>query len=264
MSAPQGPDRPAAPPFASAALARQLAVDQVVRGLMVAGLIVLLALGSLLEAQAPNFAMVLLLAVAASWIGVGTISSRVWRQIPRITALLEQDPSAAESAIAAALRRRPLQRSVRLLLYHRLALLRHRQQRFGETAAICQAVLAQKLGPAAAVRGNLLLMLAESRLECGDLAGAHLALVELQRSRLLLVESLQRLSLQIRYEITCGYDLHALQDLERKLDLIELMPAAQGAAMHVLLARAAARAGQAALAQWLGQRAELLGGKVGG
>ena len=91
-----------------------------------------------------------------------------------------------------------------LTVYHRLTVLRLRQPRFDELAAICQVVLAQPLGPARESRPHLLLMLTESRLECGDLVGAYFALLELHRMPLNLVESLRPLAIQTRYKVTSG------------------------------------------------------------
>jgi len=73
-----------------------------------------------------------------------------------------------------------------------------------------------------------------------------------------LIDSLQRLSLQTQYEVAIGADAAALGGLRQKVELSELMPAAQCGAMHALLAIASQRRGQHEVAQWLRRRAELL------
>ena len=73
-----------------------------------------------------------------------------------------------------------------------------------------------------------------------------------------LQETLQLLALQTRYEVICGHDQHALQDVHRKVELSELMPASQCAAVHATLASAAQRQQHSQLANWLRRRAELL------
>jgi hypothetical protein len=172
--------------------------------------------------------------------------------------MADQDPVGAEAILAAALQRKPLHRVLRLMLYHRLAVLRHRQERWGEAAAISQAVLRYRLGPAGAVRVHLLFLLVESRLNARDLAGAHAGLLELHAMPLGLAEVLQRTALQTRYEVAAGYDDQALSNLESKVQAAELMPALQSGGLHALLAEAAQHRGQMDLATWLQRRAELL------
>lgn len=239
-------------PFTMPRLRRELALDRAIR--VVTFVTVLLAM-LLLPANLSN---IILIIGAAVWIALSLISGRVFQQLPQITSWIECDPGAAESAIALALPRRPLQRSVRLLLYHRLAILRHRQQRFAESAAISQALLFERLEPAVNIRTNLLLMLAEANLECGNLAGAYAALTGLAPLPLSHVEGLQRMALQTRYEVACGHDAYALQDLDGKIAMIEMLPGPPCGALHALLAIAAQRQNQKELAAWLWKRAELI------
>ena len=74
----------------------------------------------------------LMVGVMALWFWAGAATARVAQVLAQITAQIPDDPATAESALAQALRRRPLQRGLRLLLYHRLTLLRHRQGRYPE------------------------------------------------------------------------------------------------------------------------------------
>jgi hypothetical protein len=117
------------------------------------------------------------------------------------------------------------------------------------------------MGNAERVRAHLLLLAAESYLITGRLEPAHTALRQLQALRLNLVESLQRMALQTRYEISAGQDDQALHALDSKIEQAELMPAAQCGALHAMFAIAARRARQTPLADWLQRRAELICGR---
>jgi len=247
------------PPFRASALTRDLWIDTVAWwGLPAIMMVVLLIFDWSPDDASP-----------VMWLGAGLVigsllvmsnarGARVLRDLPRISALVEDAPDEAEDALAQALSRRPLPRGLRVLLYHRLAQLRHRQSQFDESAAIAQGLLTagRKLIPA--MRANLLLLFVESRLERGGLADAYMALHELYTMRLSLLEMLQRLWLQTRYEVAAGHDAHALAELRRRLEFAELMPATQCGLMHLLLSVAASRQGRDAEANWLRQRAELL------
>jgi hypothetical protein len=258
-------DGPAAPPrplqridFTPAALRAQVRNDLLMR----AGLLAVV-IGSggylLMTADTADFwASMAILAVLIVWLAINSISARASRELPTITALLDTDFALAEDAIAANLARRPLMRWVRLMLYHRLATLRHRQQRFEDSARICETVLAYRLGPAVTVKPHLLLMLTEARLHLDFPAAAYEPLRALHGMDLGLAETLQRLALQTRYEVTIGRHDYAVHDAQRKLSLAELMPAPQCGAMNALLATAADATDQPDLAGRLWARAELL------
>jgi len=247
-------------PFDIRLLRRQLFVDSASRWAAALVLGVCLLVAMVAEQWSSWGAGLLIVAVFVVWLQLGTVSARVWRQLHQLTPLLAQAPAQAEAYLAGLLRRIPLHRPVRLLLYHRLAMLRHRQQRFAETAAICRALLTYGLGPAERVRAHLLLMLVEACLAENDPFGAHAGLVQLHQTRLNLIESLQRMALQTRYEIAVGYDKLVLDGIQQKIELAELMPAPQCGVVHAMFALAATRCRQSALADWLRLRAELICG----
>lgn len=254
----QGVTPSVCPQFSETALRRQLSIDTAIRWAVVGAVIFVILTGRHWSDQSPLLWTAVVVGVGAVWILTSMVSSRVFRMLPRITALVEDDPPAAEAFLAGAIKRWPLHRSLRLLLYHRLAALRYRQERFGEAADICQAILAQKPTPPPPARARLLVMLVESCLERADLAGAYAALMELCRMRLSMIDALQRVWLQTRYEVAAGYDAQAVANLEKRVELAELMPPPQCAAMHALLAIAAERAEQPERAAWLHARARLL------
>ncbi len=246
------------PPFTPDRFLRDLGIDSTIR--WTALVVVVVAAGYLIlsEQTDTTLGLAVVMLLAFGWISINTISATVWRTLPSITELIGHNPVGAEALLAEHLKRRPLVRWVRLMLYHRLASIRHRQQRFQESAVICQSLLGQNLGPARRQRGPLLLMLLEAQLQCGNLHGAYAALLELHAQPLPLVESLQRLALQTRYEVLAGHDAAALAGVKQKLMLAELMPADHCGAMHAMLTTSATRAGHQELADWLWRRTCLL------
>lgn len=247
--------------FSPTRFERELVVDAALRRGIV--IISILSIGGLLmsgqSGSLVGFAVLLLCVFA--WIGMSTISANVWRALAGVTAMIGRNPALAETHLAVLMKKRPLVRWVRLLLYHRLASIRHRQHRFAESAAICRAVLSQPLGPARRQRGSLLLMLAEASLQGRDLHGAYAALSVLHHTPLVLSERLQKLTIQTRYEVLSGHDRAALNGIQQKLLMAELMPAEHCGAMHAMLTTSAKRAGREELADWLWRRSELLCGR---
>ena len=254
-----GPDPSTCPPFDVASLKRQLSVDRFCRWCLLAMLGLGVGMASVAASHTIHVvAGSIVLLVAVAWIAMSMLNARVARALPAISDLVAQDPGAAEAVLAEALARWPLQPSVRLLLYHRLAMVRHRQRRLAEAAAICHAVLDHAWHLPREARAHLLLILVEAHLYHRDLVQAYHGLVQLHRVALNLVEVTQRLPLQLRYEILAGHDQAALRSIDRKIQMAELLPADQCGLVHLLLAMAAGRSGQTQLARWLKARAELV------
>ena len=240
---------------------REIRLDLAIRrGLGVLVLIAVLAL-MLFEQVNSTVGLIVVVALVFAWFGVNSISANIWRALPSVTAMIAHDPALAEVHLADLVKHKPLMRWLRLMLYHRLAAIRHRQHRFAESAAICRTILSQPLGPARKQRGALLLMLAEASLQSRDMYGAYAALSALAAEPLNLAERLQRLAIQTRYEVLAGHDRAALTGVKQKLLLAELMPAPQCGAMHAMLTASAQRAGHNELADWLYRRSELLCGR---
>ena len=96
-----------------------------------------------------------MLAAVVGWVLLAAAGVRAVQALAPLTMLIEQNPAAGESALAQLMQRRALPRWVRQSLYHRLALLRHRQQRWAESAAVTQSLLRQPLrGPAGGGAGE--------------------------------------------------------------------------------------------------------------
>lgn len=206
-----------------------------------------------------NTGLLVAVGVGALWLMLGLFSvqgSRLAAESPHLitTGQYEQ----AERQIEQSLRRFSLLRTVKLMGVHHLAVLRHAQHRWPEAAMLSRALLGQRLGAAGQLRRPSRLILAESLLELGDLAGAYEALASLYQERLSLGESLKLLHVQLEYSARVGDWAGMLRGIGAKIQMIELMPARSAARAQAFLALAAKRMGQAELCRWLTDRVELL------
>lgn len=249
--------------FSPGRFRRALFIDGAIRavamGAVFIAFFILLTVGGGLSGGGSTMAVVMAVGALLAWVGLSAVGARVARALPGLGAALESNPAAAEPVLAEMLGKRALPRWVRMMLMHRLATLRHRQQDFVSSSAIAQTLLTTpRSGPAKAQRAHLLLLLAEARLEMRDAVGAWLALVELSRTPLDLTEALQRMALRTRYELLVGQDEQALHGIEQKVRLAELMPAPQCGALHAMLAAAAHRAGRHDWVDRLWPRVELM------
>jgi hypothetical protein len=164
----------------------------------------------------------------------------------------------AEEHIEQVLRSFSLFRAVKLLSLHHLAVLRHAQRRWRESALLSQALLHQRLGSLESLGRSNQLMLADSLLELGDLAGAHQALAGLYRERLTLGEAMNLLVVQLDYECRISAWGAMTKNMVAKVQLAELMSAPSAAKTQAFLALAAMKQGRDDWAKWLAARAALL------
>jgi hypothetical protein len=164
----------------------------------------------------------------------------------------------AEQQIEQALRSFSLFRSNKLLSLHHLALLRHAQSRYPETAVLCRALLGQRLGRLSGLSKSSRLILADALLEMGDLRGAYDAFMPLHQERLGLGEAVQLLGTEMDYASRVGAWPHMLEALMVKVQLAELMPTQSAAIVQALIALAAKKVGRMEVGDWLRKRAELL------
>jgi hypothetical protein len=164
----------------------------------------------------------------------------------------------AERRIDQALRGFSIFRHVKVLGLHHLALLRHAQKNWHESAMLCRALLGQKLGTLNGLGKPARLMLADALLEMGDVRGAADAIGDLFRQRLSLAEVMKLLAVQLDYQSRVGQWNEMMAGLPNKVQLAELMPANTAARTQALLALAARRVGRSDWSEWLRRRAELL------
>ncbi len=165
---------------------------------------------------------------------------------------------AAEAQIEGALRAFSLSKKVKLLSLHHLAVLRHAQKRWQESAMLCRALLRRPRGAAAGLISASRLILADSLLELNDLTGAHEALCQLHSNRMSLAESLQLMLVQLDYESRIGAWGNMFAGITGKVEMAELMAGDAAARAQALLALAALKLGHAEWSTWLRRRVELL------
>ena len=164
----------------------------------------------------------------------------------------------AEQHIDLALRSFSLFRTVKLRTLHYLALLRHAQRRYAESALLCHTLLSQRLGNISDLTRSTQLILADSLLELGDLPGTYHALSSLYQHHLSLPEALELLAIQTDYLSRIGAWQDILTGLPRKLQLAELMPSQKSARTQALLALAAQKTNRPDWESYLRRRVELL------
>jgi hypothetical protein len=182
------------------------------------------------------------------------IGTRIAADSPSLIAA--GDFEQAETRIDKVLRSFSLFRTAKLLSIHHLALLRHAQKRWQDSARLCQALLSQR--NVQALSRSTLLMMADSMLQLNDLRGAYRALTELCRFRLTLAEALALQLLQLDYGSRIAAWEPMLAGVAVKVQMAELMPSVNAARSQAFLALAAYQSGRIDLARWLRRRAELL------
>lgn len=249
---------------------RALQFDQLLRGITLVGLFGLLV-AVVISNITSWIAMVVFILVMLGWFALNTISGRVYQALDQVTQLIEaqqtpQDLNQAEAQLTQLMAQRPLVRWLRLLIFHRLAMIRFRQERYAEALTIVNTILghpvSRRFAPVAQLRPGMLVMAIEAALELNQPALAYPALLTLyeleRRGQLPMAEQLQRLHLQTEYEWRI-YALDAmLQDVELKIRRAEIMPGIASGEMHLWLAEAAEHAGDGKLSHWLRERADLL------
>lgn len=191
------------------------------------------------------------------WLGVNSArGSRVAAESPLLIASGQFEE--AEKNIEHTVRSFSLFRAVKLQSLHHLAILRHAQRRWQESAALARALLGQRLGPLQPLSRSTRLLLADSLLEMNDLRGTHEALAGLYREALSLTELLNLLAIQLDYSARVGAWQWMMQGAMSKVQLLELLPAASSARAQSFLALAAKKIGRLDFSDWLRARAQLL------
>jgi len=247
--------------FDPARFERHMAMTTLAKGLLTAAVLVGWVASGLFVGTIGMVGLGLMLAGLFGWMIGNVVSNRTGQLALSAAHIAAADPASpdVENAIAKAMRRFTMYRTVRVMLYHQLAVLRHTRNEHHETVSICNALLAlPTLGMTASLRTRLLLLLADSSLHRGDTATAWHAMNELAGRRLELLESMQLLQVQTRYELMCQYHQHVLRSLPNKVAVAELLPPMPCAALHRMFAHAADACGYANTARWLTERADLL------
>jgi hypothetical protein len=165
---------------------------------------------------------------------------------------------AAETQLSQSLKGVGFFRATKLLSLHHLALLRHAQGRWAESAELSNALLNHRLGPLKGLAKSARLMLASGLLHTGDLPGTYGAILQIYTQRLSLAEALQLLRVQVEYEAQIGAWQSMVRGMPVKVQLAELMGSADAAAVQGFLALASRHTQQPEWEQWLCRRVELL------
>ena len=233
-------------------LRRDLTLGAILKGLLVTAIVAAMVIPSVDLTAA-------LVVIGGVWLALGLTSARGSRLAADSPALIASGQfEEAERHIEEALRTFSVFRAVKLQSLHHLAVLRHAQRRWAESALLCRALLGQRLGALQGLDKPSRLLLAEAMLEMNDLRGAHEAIGGLYTQRLSLAEVLKLLRVQLDYECRIGAWDRMTAGVMNKAQLAELMSAASAARAQALLALAAKRAGRADWHDWLRRRAELL------
>jgi len=116
----------------------------------------------------------LLLGIGVVWMLLGYRSMRGSRLAADSPLLIASGQfEEAETRIDAALRSFSLFKPAKLISLHHLAVLRHAQRRWQESALLCGALLGQRLGSLRGLSKPSLLLLVDDLLHLGDLNGAY-------------------------------------------------------------------------------------------
>ena len=238
-------------------LRRDLTISSVLKGVLFGGVFVITTFGPMLGIG--MWAVAVLLGLSAAWMVASYRTARgssLAADSPSLIASGHLDE--AEEEIEKVLRSFWLFRSVKLMGLHHLAVLRHAQRQWRESALLSQALLRQRLrGLPGVARANRLI-LADSLLELGDLDGAHHALLSLYHQKVTLTEAMNLLVVQLDYEARIGAWQSMFQNIAQKVQLAELMPTSSAARSQAMLALAALNVGRTDWADWLRRRVELL------
>ncbi|HEX3356213.1 MAG TPA: hypothetical protein VHS31_04450 [Tepidisphaeraceae bacterium] len=236
---------------------RDLTLAALIRYALMAGALFCLVIGPLITGG--MLSSVILVAIGVLWITLTLRSARGSQMAHLSSSMIAAGQwDQAEKQIEQSLRSFSLFRSNKLLTLHHLALLRHAQNRYPESATICRALLGQRLGSLSGLNKSSRLMLADALLEMGDVRGAYDAFIRLHEQTLTLGEAVQLLVTEMDYASRIGAWDHILTSVMAKVQLAELMPAQNAAAVQAILALAAKKTGRTDLSHWLRRRVELL------
>jgi hypothetical protein len=236
---------------------RDLTLGWLLRAAFLAAVVASLALPLFAKSFEPSIALAI---VAVAWLALNFRGVRGARLAAASPSLISAGRfEEAEQQIDEVLRGFSISKTPKLLSLHHLAVLRHAQRRWQESAALSKALLGQRLGPALeGITRPARLILADSLLELGDAGGAKDALAGLYPQDLSLLEAMNLLSVQLDYQSRVGAWDEMLANVMSKVQLAEIMQAKTAARVQALLALAAKKLGRHDLADWLRRRAELL------
>lgn len=239
-------------------LRRDLTVASAVKFALSGAAVICLLCGPLIGEGLPL--IIALVVIAGIWLVLNYRSMRssvMAVDPPRLIAQGQFDQ--AEEQIEQVIRGFSFYRTVKLTGLHQLAILRHAQRQWGESATLCRGLLRQRLGTLDRMAQSSRLILIDNLLELDDVYGAYAAILDLYTQRLSLQEAMDLLAVQLDYESRIQAWGAMMHHVAGKVQLCELMPAPAAARAQAMLALAARHTGQLDWVDWLAKRATLLG-----
>jgi hypothetical protein len=238
-------------------LRRDLTVGAFIKGVMISVMIGALIVGPLVGARTDVLLVMAVLGI--TWMAWGFRSFRETTRTAQFPSLIATGQfDVAEDQIERMLRAFSPFKNVKLLGVHHLAMLRHAQRRWQDTAMLCRALLRQRLGSLSGLNKTSRLILADALLEMNDVAGAYEAITRLYDQHLTLGEAMNLLSIQLDYESRIGAWDAMMRHLPAKVQLAEVMIPPSSARTQALLALAAKKTGRMDWSDWLRKRVELI------
>lgn len=238
------------------------AINRVRRDLTLASLLKFslgLALAGCFMVGPDNLKVLAIIAIGSLWFWLSMNSARGSRVAAASPVLIAAGNfEEAERNIERTVQTFSLFRNVKLQALHHLAVLRHAQHRWQESAMLAKALLGQRLGALQPISVSTRLLLADSLLEMQDLTGAYDALSGIRRDQLSLSEMLKFQTLEVDYCTNIAAWDVVMDHVMNRVRLSELMPAGASGRTQAMIALAALKRGKNELSGWLKSRAELL------
>jgi len=239
------------------ALRRDRAVSMLVRTFLAGGLLLGFVGGAMIGSLAAS--MIMFMAVGLAWAALtyrSALSAAAAADSPSLIATGQFDE--AENLIEQAIRKPSVFPNAKLVNLHHLAVLRHAQRKWADSARLSRALLSQRLKSNQLLARASQLMLADALVELNDLPGAFESLSRMYSQKLSLDEALALLSVQLDYEAKVGAWEAMVRNIASRVQMAELMPTKESARSQALLGLAALKTGRPDWAGWLKSRAVLL------
>jgi hypothetical protein len=238
------------------------AINRVRRDLTLATLLKFalgLALAGCFMVGPDNLRFLAIITIGSLWFWLSLNSARGSRVAAASPVLIAAgNYEEAERNIERVVRTFSLFRNVKLQALHHLAVLRHAQHRWQESATLAKALLGQRLGALQPINISTRLLLADALLEMNDMTGVYETLSSIRRDQLSLGEMLKFQTLEVEYCTNIAAWDVVMDHVMNRVRLTELMPAGPSGRTQAMIALAALKRGKNELSTWLKSRAELL------
>lgn len=197
---------------------------------------------------------------AGGWVMLAVFSARQVRATNQASVYISTGRlDLAEEQLKSAMQLVSLYRTGKLLVCHNLAVVAHGQKNYSVAAVLCDGLLAAGVGVSRGLGRMCRILLADCRLFLGDTRAAVKAIAPLRLDdpKLSLSEKLMLLPIELRCQISQGEYRGAVDSLDGKVGLAELLDSPKAALVHAMLARACRSLGKSDQAAFLMNRARL-------